>query len=66
MPTFNEQVVTKLQARILELVGVKSTNADGESIELADLKKELTFWEARVAREQGSKPLVSAIDLCSD
>lgn len=66
MPTFSEQVVTKLQARILELVGVKSTGGDGENTELVDLEKKLTFWEARVAREAGTKPRVSSIDLASE
>lgn len=61
--TFNQQVVAKLQARILELVGVTKTGGDGESIELADLEKKLAFYEARVARENGSKPRVSSIDL---
>lgn len=65
-PTFAEQMVSTLQTRLLALAGVKETGGDGEKTILMDLKKELSFWEARVAREAGTKPRVSTIDLASD
>lgn len=65
-PTFAEQMVTALQAKLLKLAGVKSASIDGETLVLSDLKEELTFWERRVARESGSRPVLSSIDLSGE
>lgn len=55
-PTFAEQMVTKLQEKLLAMAGVKSTDVDGENVDLTDLKKDWEFWKLQVARENGSKP----------
>lgn len=66
MPTFAEDMVTTCETRLRELVGVKETGGDGEKTVLTDLKKEWAYWKSVVAREAGTKPRVSAVDLASD
>lgn len=61
--THAEQMVEILQARLLKLAGVQETSADGERTVLRDLKKELEYWEQKVAREQGKKPIIATFDL---
>lgn len=56
-------MVEVLQARCLALAGVMETDGDGERLKLQDLKKELEFWEAKVARQNGTKPRLTAIKM---
>lgn len=63
MATHAEKMVSALEERMLALVGVKKSAAGGETIELADLKKEHAYWKRQVAREQGRRPLITPLDL---
>ncbi len=63
MATFAEKMVAALEARMLELAGVKKTSGGGETVELADLKVEHAYWERKVARQQGRRPFISPLDL---
>jgi len=63
MATFAEQVVTVLEARILELVGVQETGGDGEKTVMQDLEKKHAYWSGKVAREQGKRPVTASVDM---
>ena len=62
-PSFNQQMVTKLQALLLKNVGVQSVTVDGVAVSYADLQRELDHYEARLARENGTKPRIARINL---
>jgi hypothetical protein len=62
-PTFNEQMVTKLKALLLLSAGMDSVTVDGQVVRVRDLKKELEYWEAEVADEDGTNPGWMNIDL---
>lgn len=62
-PTFDEQMVEKLQALLLKNAGVQNVTVDGVVVSFSDLEKRLQFYEARVARTNKTKPIVSRINL---
>ncbi len=62
-PTFAEQMVTKIQGLLLKLGGLESATIDGVSHKYADLKRELAYWEKKVAREAGTCPPIATIGL---
>jgi len=55
-PTFNELMVTKLKALLLLSAGMDSVTVDGQVVRVRDLKKELEYWQAEVAVEDGTNP----------
>lgn len=61
--TFNEQMVSILEARALELAGVRETGADGDRVVLQDIKKELEYYRRQVAIEQGTRPRMTQIQM---
>ncbi|MCE9605076.1 MAG: hypothetical protein K8U03_09275 [Planctomycetia bacterium] len=63
MATFAENMVTKLEAVLLESAGLASTTIDGVTVALSDVEAKYEFWKAKVARENGRKPRVSTISL---
>ena len=63
MATFAEQMVTKLEAILLENAGVQSVSIDGQSVSYADLKAEHEYWRQRVLKESGKRPVISMIRL---
>ena len=63
MPTFAEQMVTKLEALLLANVGAQSVMIDGQSVTYADLEKKYDYWTSQVAVAQGTKPRVASINL---
>jgi hypothetical protein len=52
-PTYNEQMVAKLQALLLTNAGAASISLDGHSVSFADLERRLQMFEKRVDLEQG-------------
>jgi|TARA_Y100000401_G_C8284495_1_gene205319 hypothetical protein len=66
VPTLAEQMVAKLQAEILAgSGGVVQTTVDGVTVQVSrsQMLKELTFWEKKVARASGTRPLSPQIQL---
>lgn len=63
MPTFNEQMVTKIQQALLANPLGKTISVDGESITREDALAYLERFEARVARESGTRPNAAQINL---
>jgi len=43
--------------------GVQSVSVDGLSVSYADLESKLAHWKRRVARQQGTRPVVTTIRL---
>jgi len=62
-PTFNEQMVTRLQALLLENVGADTVTVDGVTVQYADLQQRLDYFEKRLAVEQGTRPRAARIHL---
>ena len=65
-PTFAQQMVTKLQADILAgSGGVVQTTIAGTTVEVnrSQLLKELDYWQRKVARADGTRPLAPTIKL---
>jgi hypothetical protein len=58
-PTFNEQMVAKLQKQLLALGGTKSAGADGSNAAYEDLLAKLCKFEKRVAQEKRCRGDVS-------
>lgn len=63
MPSFAEQMVTKLETLLLASAGLRSVNVDGETVTYADLESRYDYWKSRVSRESGTRPLSATIDL---
>lgn len=63
MATFNQKMVAKIQEQLLAFGGASETGGDGETAKLRDLKKELAYWENRVAAEQGKRPVIASVDM---
>ena len=62
-PTFAEQMVTKLEALLLENAGVQSVNVDGQAVTFTDLQRQYDYWKGKVARESGTRPRVASVNL---
>ena len=63
MATHAEQMVTKLEAMLLENSGLTRVNVDGQDVAYADLEDKWQFWKGQVAKAKGRKPAVSTIRL---
>lgn len=63
MPSFAEQMVTKLETLLLASAGLKSVSVDGEAVSYADLESRYDYWKSRVSRESGDRPLSATVDL---
>jgi hypothetical protein len=66
VPTFEEQMVAKIQAEIIAGSGaVVQTTIDGVTLQVSrkQLLEELTRWEKKVARAKGTRPLSPQIQL---
>jgi len=61
--TTAESMVAHYLGLIKELGGLKTAIIDGQTLSLVDLEAKLTFWEARVAKEAGTRPKAAQIDL---
>lgn len=62
-PTFNEQMVTKLQALLLANPGAQIINVDGTSTTFVDVQARLNWFQSQVAREQGNRSTFVGINL---
>lgn len=62
-PTFNAQMVAKLQSLLLANVGAQSVSVDGQAVTYADLVVRLEQFETRLAAEEGRRPRVFQHDL---
>jgi hypothetical protein len=62
-PTFNEQMVTKLEAALLANPGAQSITVDGTTSTYVDLVERLKHFKAEVAREAGTRPRFSTVNL---
>lgn len=62
-PTFNEQMVTKLEALLLANPGATEIACDGGVTKYADLVARLQQYRTLVARDNGSRPRFAAVDL---
>ena len=63
MATHAEQMVTKLEAMLVENAGLTEVDVDGTKVSYADLEAKWQFWKGQVARAKGRKPAVSTIRL---
>lgn len=62
-PTFDEQMVTKLQAALLANPGAAQVTVDGQHVTYADAVERLRIFEARVARANGTRPRAARVRL---
>ena len=63
MATFSEDQIARLETLLAENVGVSTVTVGGRSVTYADLLKQYDDFKSRVAREQGTRPRVSHINL---
>lgn len=63
MPTFAEQMLSKLEAALLANPGAQSVSVDGESVSFVDLEARRKEYAAIVAREQGTRLRTGQIGL---
>jgi len=63
MPTFAEDMVTRIQDTLKENPGAKRVTFDGVTVEYEELVSQLEYWEKRVAKENKGKPRISKINL---
>jgi sulfur carrier protein ThiS len=61
--SFTSDQVTRLETLLAANVGAQSVNVDGQSVTYADLLRQYDYWKSRAAREQGTRPRVSQINL---
>lgn len=62
-PTFNAQMVTKLEAALLADPLSQTVAIDGTTITNFDAIERLKFFRAELAREAGTRPRFSAVNL---
>lgn len=62
-PTFNEQMLARLQALLLANAGAQTVTVDGQTVAYADLERRLAVFEGRVAREKGTQRRVTSVYL---
>jgi len=63
MPSFNEQMVAKFEALLLENAGVQSVTIDGNSVAYTELEERYQFWKKRVQAERGTRPTLTTIKM---
>lgn len=63
MATHAEAMVAKYETLLLSAAGHKSISVGGESVSYDDLEAKYRYWKREVAREAGTKPVVSSFDL---
>lgn len=63
MPSFAETMVTKLETLLASSAGLRSVNVAGESVTYDELERRYDYWKSRVARESGTRPIASTVDL---
>lgn len=63
MPTFNEQMVTKLEAALLANPTAETITIGTETTTYVDVVARLEQFRRRVAAESGSRPMFSAVEL---
>ena len=62
-PTMAAQVVAKIEAAILASPLAESISLDGQSVSMGDAISKLEYWRRRVARENGTRPVIASINL---
>ena len=62
-PTFEAQMVTKLQALLLGNPGATEIDVDGQRISYADCVERLKYFERRVAIQNGTRPRTGNVNL---
>lgn len=63
MASFAEQMVAKYETLLVKSAGLRSVTVDGTAITYADVEAQYRYWQGIVARQQGTRPVVSSIDL---
>jgi len=63
MATFAEDQVERLETLLAANVGVSSVSVDGVSVSYDNLIKQYDYWKSRLAREDGTRPIVAQINL---
>ena len=63
MATFAEQQVTRLETLLAKNVGVRAITVGNTSVTYEDLLKQYEHWKGKVAREKGTRPRASQINL---
>ena len=63
MASFSEDQLARIETLLAENVGVASVTVGGRSVSYDDLLKQYDYWQARVARANGTRPRVSHINL---
>ena len=63
MSSFAEDQLARLETLLAENVGLASVSVGGRSVQYSDLLKQYDYWQAKVARENGTRPRVSHINL---
>ena len=62
-PSFNQQMVTKLQALLLANPGAQAISIDGTTTTFADLERRLNYFQSQLARELGTKQRFNRVGL---
>lgn len=62
-PTFAESMVTKLEALLLANPGAQTIVTDNTTVTYVDLEARLQQYRAQVARDGGTRPRFSAVNL---
>lgn len=63
MPTNAENMVTKLEERMLKMAGLAEAVIDGRTVKMADVLAQHRYWKKQVALEAGTTPKLATIDL---
>lgn len=63
MATHAETMVTKFAELLEKSVGLQSVAYDGTTITYTDLEAKYEFWCKKVARENGTRPVVGRLNL---
>lgn len=61
--THAEEMVRKLEAVLAANPGVETIEFDGERTHFGELEKQLNFWERKVARQAGRRPIAGTMRL---
>ncbi len=64
-PSFNQQMVTKLQALLLANPGASTITIDGTVTAFVDVQQRLNYFQNQLARETGAKQVFNGIVLGS-
>jgi hypothetical protein len=61
--SFASNMVEKYQCLLEKSAGLKSVSVEGEMMSLADLEVKWQFWKNELAKAEGYKPRISAIQI---